>query len=128
MPRTWVRIMMLLRACGGIRFATWTRSGIRSRSRRRRKEAATPGAALASAPGVRHVRPVRRLPGSLLTVAAVLLVAAPATPAPAPKPVQPRDLPGWGLYDRLCVACHGSAGDGRGPAAPWVWPRPRDLT
>jgi len=32
------------------------------------------------------------------------------------------------LYDRLCLACHGAKGDGRGPAAPWLWPRPRDLT
>ncbi|MDB4957440.1 MAG: hypothetical protein JWO36_5009, partial [Myxococcales bacterium] len=34
-------------------------------------------------------------------------------------------LPGWGLYDRLCVACHGTDGDGRGPAAPYTWGRPR---
>lgn len=32
------------------------------------------------------------------------------------------------LYDRFCVACHGSYGDGKGPAAPWLWPRPRDFT
>jgi mono/diheme cytochrome c family protein len=31
------------------------------------------------------------------------------------------------LYDRLCLPCHGAAGDGRGPAAPWLWPRPRDF-
>lgn len=35
---------------------------------------------------------------------------------------------GWQLYDRLCLPCHGASGDGRGPAAPWLWPRPRDLT
>ena len=32
------------------------------------------------------------------------------------------------LYNRFCLPCHGSAGDGAGPAAPWLWPRPRDFT
>ncbi|HTM22436.1 MAG TPA: c-type cytochrome, partial [Kofleriaceae bacterium] len=32
------------------------------------------------------------------------------------------------LYDRLCSPCHGEAGDGAGPAASWLWPRPRDFT
>ncbi len=32
------------------------------------------------------------------------------------------------LYDRFCLACHGARGDGAGPAAPWLWPRPRDFT
>lgn len=32
------------------------------------------------------------------------------------------------LYDRFCLACHGTHGDGQGPAAPWLWPRPRDFT
>src|SRR5262245_35304145 len=35
---------------------------------------------------------------------------------------------GAALYDRLCVACHGARGDGAGPAAPWLWPKPRDFT
>jgi mono/diheme cytochrome c family protein len=30
------------------------------------------------------------------------------------------------LYRRHCVHCHGLAGDGRGPTAPWVHPHPRD--
>ena len=30
-------------------------------------------------------------------------------------------------YDRLCLPCHGSLGDGNGPAAPWLWPRPRNF-
>lgn len=33
-----------------------------------------------------------------------------------------------GLYDRYCLACHGERGDGDGPAAPWLWPKPRDFT
>jgi cytochrome c len=40
----------------------------------------------------------------------------------------PRALPGWPLYDRLCSACHGASGDGRGPAAPYTWGDPRDFT
>jgi mono/diheme cytochrome c family protein len=32
------------------------------------------------------------------------------------------------LYDRYCLACHGAAGDGRGPAAPLLAPAPRDFT
>ncbi len=31
-------------------------------------------------------------------------------------------------YDRYCLPCHGVAGDGLGPAAAWLWPRPRDFT
>lgn len=60
--------------------------------------------------------------------------AAPATPtaataAPAPAPAAATTDPtAAALYDRFCLACHGSAGDGNGPAAPWLWPRPRDFT
>ncbi len=70
----------------------------------------------------------------VLAVAGVLAHAAPK-PKPAPVAVVvpppralPRELPGWAHYDRLCLPCHGAAGDGRGPAAPWLWPRPRALT
>ncbi len=31
-------------------------------------------------------------------------------------------------YDRLCATCHGADGRGNGPATPWLWPSPRDLT
>lgn len=40
----------------------------------------------------------------------------------------PRALAGWTLYDRYCLACHGSDGTGDGPAAPFTSPAPRDLT
>ena len=53
----------------------------------------------------------------------VVVLAAPRR-APA-APGAPRTLPGWALYDRLCTACHGAAGDGQGPAAPYTWGRPR---
>jgi mono/diheme cytochrome c family protein len=57
------------------------------------------------------------------------LPAARAVPsAPASSAARARSLPGWPLYDRLCLACHGTAGDGRGPAAPYLSPAPRALT
>jgi len=34
-------------------------------------------------------------------------------------------LPGWPLYDRFCLPCHGAKGDGKGPAAPFTWGEPR---
>ncbi|MEJ7600434.1 MAG: c-type cytochrome [Kofleriaceae bacterium] len=43
-------------------------------------------------------------------------------------PSSPRARPGWVLYDRYCLACHGASGDGRGPAAPYTRGAPRDLT
>lgn len=52
-----------------------------------------------------------------------------ATPSPgATEATEPGAASGAALYDRLCLACHGTLGDGHGPAAPWLWPRPRDLT
>jgi len=36
-------------------------------------------------------------------------------------------LPGWATYDRYCLACHGYDGDGRGPASPFTWGRPRSF-
>jgi mono/diheme cytochrome c family protein len=55
--------------------------------------------------------------------------------APAPEPGaagksvlrEPQASPAWPLYDRFCLPCHGAAGDGKGPAAPWLWPSPRDF-
>lgn len=38
------------------------------------------------------------------------------------------DEAGRKLYDKNCAQCHGEKGDGNGPAAPHLSPRPRDLT
>jgi cytochrome c oxidase cbb3-type subunit 2 len=35
---------------------------------------------------------------------------------------------GKAVYDRRCVGCHGPKGDGNGPAATFLNPRPRDFT
>jgi len=46
----------------------------------------------------------------------------------ATPPAPPQMLRGWPLYERFCLPCHGSRGDGHGPAAPYVWPAPRVFT
>ena len=35
---------------------------------------------------------------------------------------------GRGIYDQHCAACHGPEGDGNGPAAVWLYPKPRDFS
>lgn len=56
-------------------------------------------------------------------MAATLAIGAWAAP-PAP----PQALRGWPIYERLCLPCHGTRGDGHGPAAPYLWPPPRAFT
>src|SRR5438067_7545502 len=66
-----------------------------------------------------------------LTVAVLVGLVGVAVTAPAPKapsgpsssapPADPHAMAGWDLYDRYCLACHGVAGDGQGPAAPYNW-------
>gem|GEM_PF-588526 len=62
-----------------------------------------------------------------------------AAPAPADSGAEVATAPpiaatsagaadGAALYNRYCLACHGTRGNGGGPAAPWLWPQPRDLT
>jgi mono/diheme cytochrome c family protein len=66
-----------------------------------------------------------------IMAAAVLTTELCSSLTAAGPPHQPGDtlgLPGRPLYDRYCLPCHGYAGDGRGPAAPFTWPRPRDFT
>jgi cytochrome c oxidase cbb3-type subunit I/II len=67
--------------------------------------------------------------------------AQPAQPAARAQPEQPAapQTPPTGAqvqaaargrkaFDRYCVSCHGVEGDGRGPSAEWLDPRPRVLT
>jgi mono/diheme cytochrome c family protein len=57
--------------------------------------------------------------------------------SPPPKPKRARYLDtslgkevtvegGYSLYRRHCLHCHGVSGDGAGPTAEFLWPRPRD--
>jgi mono/diheme cytochrome c family protein len=52
----------------------------------------------------------------------------PLVPPPAPVPSAERLRRGERLYARHCAACHGAAGDGRGPAAALFRFPPRDFT
>jgi mono/diheme cytochrome c family protein len=57
---------------------------------------------------------------------AVLLVAIASQPLAA---AETDTLPaGKAIYDQHCAACHGSNGDGNGPAAVWLFPKPRDFS
>jgi mono/diheme cytochrome c family protein len=62
----------------------------------------------------------------VLAAAAALAVVAAAMAAPAKEAGAP--VAAKSLYDRYCSACHGLAGDGAGPAAPLLHPKPRDFT
>ena len=55
-----------------------------------------------------------------------LAVVSQASETVAPLRSQPSSTEA--LYNRLCLACHGEKGDGRGPASPWLSPTPRDFT
>ncbi|MBL9139023.1 MAG: c-type cytochrome [Verrucomicrobiales bacterium] len=58
--------------------------------------------------------------------AALVLLAgafAPATTSAADSPT-----PGQAVYTQHCAACHGTNGDGNGPASVWLFPRPRDFS
>jgi cytochrome c len=60
-----------------------------------------------------------------LAVAVSFAIALGAWTSPAAPPQARR---GWPLYAGLCLPCHGSNGDGHGPAAPYAWPAPRAFT
>ncbi|HSJ15145.1 MAG TPA: c-type cytochrome [Longimicrobiales bacterium] len=55
------------------------------------------------------------------TVAACGVLAGPAT-------AQQAEHAGKPVYDKWCAGCHGVDGRGRGDAAPYMLPRPRDFT
>jgi len=66
-------------------------------------------------------------------VLAGVLAAGPARAADTPKGPMPEitdELVAQGneIYIRRCSFCHGLLGDGEGPAAPYMDPRPRDFT
>jgi DMSO reductase family type II enzyme heme b subunit len=64
---------------------------------------------------------MRALTGAALAVLA--LIAAPAAAG-----AQGDAAAGKALYERRCAGCHGDKGDGKGPAAELLSPRPRDFT
>ncbi|MGI9384824.1 MAG: c-type cytochrome [Methyloligellaceae bacterium] len=66
-----------------------------------------------------------------LSVAAAVAVTSSATSASAAKMPKVTDgllATGKAAYMRECAACHGVEGDGKGPGAHYLNPRPRDFT
>ena len=64
-----------------------------------------------------------------LALALALVLAASSPAAADPRPVTDADASaGKAAYLRECSGCHGERGDGRGSAAPFLDPRPRDFT
>jgi mono/diheme cytochrome c family protein len=71
--------------------------------------------------------------GALCLAASIALAAGPALAADVPKGPMPEitdELVAEGneIYIQRCSFCHGLLGDGEGPAAPYMDPRPRDFT
>lgn len=67
-----------------------------------------------------------RVPRAPIGWAGLLTFALLATGVPVAA--QQADHPGKPVYDKWCAGCHGVDGDGRGEAAEWMLPRPRDFT
>ena len=64
----------------------------------------------------------------LAASAALLALALSPRPARAERPDPAAVKRGAAAYGRYCVSCHGVEGDGRGPSAEWLDPRPRNFT
>jgi high-affinity iron transporter len=62
-----------------------------------------------------------------MTTLFALLVAA-SLPARAADAAKGDPVRGAALYTANCTACHGTTGDGKGPAAIALTPRPTDFT
>ncbi|MGH8103119.1 MAG: c-type cytochrome [bacterium] len=77
------------------------------------------------------MRVVRRIP-IFIGVALLAATVGSIPPASAPPPVAPSadslQAIGKTVYDKWCAVCHGEKGDGRGPAAEALNPKPRDFT
>ncbi len=61
-----------------------------------------------------------------LSAATFELQAQPSAPASANVPAAL--TAGRAVYDLHCAACHGLTGDGNGPAAVWLYPKPRNFS
>src|SRR5439155_17092311 len=47
---------------------------------------------------------------------------------PSPETMEELLTLGQSVYERRCIGCHGAKGDGNGPSAVFLNPRPRDFT
>lgn len=81
-------------------------------------------------PAYWHGRPQmlsRSWPPVLLAALALLCTAGAALAIGDSEEATAKTESGGALYDRFCLACHGSAGDGNGPALPLLWPQARNF-
>lgn len=61
------------------------------------------------------------LPAAIFFLQAQAAVLAAGSPTDSPAV-------GRAVYERHCATCHGLNGDGNGPAAVWLYPKPRDFS
>jgi len=66
---------------------------------------------------------VRRSGGLAVGIVAILLTASPTDRLSAQDTTK-----GKAVYVKWCAGCHGDTGDGKGPGAGYMLPRPRDFT
>jgi mono/diheme cytochrome c family protein len=90
--------------------------------RSRRRPGRNPFAARIGSAGVPTLAGAGAGRGLVLAAVVSLVGLAPVAAQPA------EDHRGKAPYQRWCAGCHGVDGDGRGPAAEWMLPRPRDFT
>lgn len=83
-------------------------------------------------PDVMRVPPGAPLPEGGARLAAFAVVGEEASAEPkavaftAADGREERIRGGYAIYREQCMHCHGAAGDGNGPTAPFLWPAPRD--
>ena len=65
---------------------------------------------------------------STVAIAVVALSGSCPIQDSAPAVTDPLRLPGYKAYVRHCAPCHGESGDGKGIAARFLEPTPRDFT
>jgi mono/diheme cytochrome c family protein len=73
---------------------------------------------------------VAGLVGGALVIRQTIFPPKPAAPAPGDRPEGRAALLARGkqVFDNSCAPCHGEKGTGDGPAARFLYPRPRDFT
>ena len=64
---------------------------------------------------------------TVLAVAGLIALSLSATPSPVAAQAG-NAAAGKAVYERKCAGCHGDKGDGKGPAAELLSPKPRDFT
>src|ERR1044071_8746472 len=71
---------------------------------------------------------VRLLAVFAIGFANVLRVGMAASAAGFEAPADGSGAQGKVVYQQHCAACHGSTGQGNGPASVWLFPRPRNFS